>query len=151
MDQGRLLEWLLSLDPWQSRISFLWVDLTFEEPRGALRRNQTQMLNRKSPKVWRLSMTRWYSKSDNLSTTIRTQHLCILTLATAALAYCPLHMLGLRFLAGLWEEILKLERIIKMCTVWLVSHNQRQLYLFHTPVNSAALGCHYRKQTSKST
>ena len=151
MDQGRLLEWLLSLDPWKSWISFLWVDLLFEELQGALRRNQTQMLNRKLPKVWRLSMTKWYNNSDNLSTTIRTRHLCILTLATAALAYCPLHMLGLRFSARPWEEILNLERIIKMCTVWLVSHNQRQLYLFYTPVNSAALGCHYRKQTSEST
>jgi hypothetical protein len=59
--------------------------------------------------------------------------LCLLTLATAALAYRPLHMLEIRLLAGLEEEIPDLEdleRIINMCGSFLTIRDN-YVYFIH--------------------
>src|SRR5467141_5332871 len=82
--------------------TFLWVALVFEELRGALRRNLSRMLNRipkgLTPLYDRMIKQIQQHEYDN-------PQLCILILATATLAYRPLHMLELRALSGLQEEI----------------------------------------------
>ena len=58
---------------------------------------------------------------------------CLLTLAIAALAYRPLHMLEICLLAGLEEEILDLgdlERIIDMCGSFLTIRDN-YIYFIH--------------------
>jgi hypothetical protein len=82
--------------------TFLWVALVFEELRGALRRNLSQVLNG-IPK----GLTPLYDRMIKQIQQLQDDYpqICLLTLATAALAYRPLRMLEIRSLAGLEEEI----------------------------------------------
>jgi hypothetical protein len=106
------------------------VALVFEELVGALRRNVSQVLNR-IPK----GLTPLYDRMIN-----QIQHLdydypqlCLLTLATATLAYRPLHILEIRSLGGLGEEIPDLEdfaRIINMCGSFLTIR-ENYVYFIH--------------------
>src|ERR1700735_1903075 len=95
--------------------TFLWVALVFEELRGALRRNVARVLNR-IPKGLMPLYDRMINQIQQLDYDY--PQLCLLTLATATLAYRPLHILEIRSLGGLEEEILDLDdfaRIINMC------------------------------------
>jgi NACHT domain-containing protein len=110
--------------------TFLWVALVFEELRGALRRNLPQVLNR-IPK----GLTPLYDRMVKQIQQLEYDYpqLCLLTLATAALTYCPLHMLEIRLLAGLQEEIPNLEdleRIINMCGSFLTIRDS-YVYFIH--------------------
>ena len=110
--------------------TFLWVALVFEELRGALRRNLSQVLNR-IPK----GLTPLYDRMIKQIQQLEYDYpqLCLLTLATAALAYRPLHMLEIRSLAGLEEEIPDLEdleRIINMCGSFLTIRDN-YVYFIH--------------------
>jgi hypothetical protein len=82
--------------------TFLWVALVFEELRGALRRNLSQVLNGipkgLTPRIIKQSQQLEYDYPQ----------LCLLNLATAVLAYRPLHMLEIDSLA---EEIPDLEEL----------------------------------------
>ena len=110
--------------------TFLWVALVFEELRGALRRNVAQVLNR-IPKGLTPLYDRMIKQIQQLE--FDYPQLCILTLATAALAHRPLHMLEIRLLAGLVEEIPSLEdleRIIHMCGSFLTIRDN-YVYFIH--------------------
>jgi hypothetical protein len=106
----------------------------FEELRRALRRNVSQILNR-IPK----GLTPLYDRMIKQIQQLEDDYpqLCLLTLATAALAYRPLHMLEIRSLAGLEEEIPSLEdleRIISMCGSFLTIRDN-YVYFIHQSVN----------------
>jgi nucleoside phosphorylase len=110
--------------------TFLWVALVFEELRGALRRNLSQVLNR-IPK----GLTPLYDRMIKQIQQLEYDHpqFCILILATTTLAYRPLHMLELRSLAGLQEEIPDLEdleRMINMCGSFLTIRDS-YVYFIH--------------------
>jgi NACHT domain len=110
--------------------TFLWVALVFEELLGALRRNVSQVLNR-IPK----GLTPLYDRMINQIQQLDYDYpqLCLLTLATATLAYRPLHILEIRSLAGLEEEIPDLEdlaRIINMCGSFLTIRDN-YVYFIH--------------------
>ena len=82
--------------------TFLWVALVFEERQGArLRRNVVRVLNRipkgLTPLYHRMIKQIQQLEDDN-------PQLCLRTLATAAIAHRPLHILEIRLLAGLEEE-----------------------------------------------
>jgi NACHT domain len=109
--------------------TFLWVALVFDELRRAcLRRNRipkglTPLYDRMIKQIQQL-------EDDN-------PQLCLRTLATAALAHRPLHMLEIRLLAGLEEEIPSLEDlkiIINMCGSFLtIRYNF--VYFIHQSAN----------------
>src|ERR1700723_1862639 len=110
--------------------TFLWVALVFEELRGALRRNLSKVLNR-LPK----GLTPLYDRMIKQIQQLEYDYpqLCLLTLATAALAYRPLHMLEIRSLTGLQEEapnLEDLERIINMCGSFLTIRDNH-VYFIH--------------------
>ena len=91
--------------------TFLWVALVIEELRGVLRRNLSKVLNR-IPKVLTPLYDRMIKQIQQLEDDYSQFYL--LTLATAPLAYCPLHMLEIRSLAGFQEEIPDLEDLEKI-------------------------------------
>ena len=110
--------------------TFLWVALVFEELRGALRRNISQILNR-IPK----GLTPLYDRMINQIQQLDYDYpqLCLLTLAIVALAYRTLHILEIRSLGGLEEEIPDLEdleRIINMCGSFLTIRDN-YVYFVH--------------------
>ncbi|KAN0087273.1 hypothetical protein V8E54_000961 [Elaphomyces granulatus] len=110
--------------------TFLWVALVFEELRGALPRNLSQVLNR-IPK----GLTPLYDRMIKQIQQLEYDYpqLCLLTLATTALAYRPLHMLEIRSLTGLQEEVPDLEdleRIINMCGSFLTIRDS-YVYFIH--------------------
>ena len=113
--------------------TFLWVALVFEELRGALRRNLSKVLNR-LPKGLTPLYDRMIKQIQQLGQLgYDYTQLCLLTLATAALAYRPLHILEIRSLAGLQEEIPDLEdmeRIINMCGSFLTIRDN-YVYFIH--------------------
>ena len=114
--------------------TFLWVALVFEGLRGALRRNVAQVLNR-IPKGLTPLYDRMIIQIQQLE--FDYPQLCLLTLATAALAHRPLHMLEIRLLAGLEEEIPSLEdleRIINMCGSFLTIRDN-YVYFIHQSAN----------------
>jgi hypothetical protein len=113
--------------------TFLWVALVFEELLEALRRNVFQVLNR-IPK----GLTPLYERMINQIQQLDYDYpqLCLLILATATLAYRPLHILEIRSLGGLEEEIPDLEdltRIINMCGSFLTIRDN-YVYFIHQSV-----------------
>ena len=109
---------------------FLWVALIFEELRGALRRNVAQVLNRILK-----GLTPLYDRMIEQIQQLEYDYpqLCLLTLATAALAHRPLHMLEIRLLAGLEEKIPSLEdleRVINICGSFLTIRDN-YVYFIH--------------------
>ena len=104
--------------------TFLWVALVFEELLRALRRNVSQVLNR-IPK----GLTPLYDRMINQIQQLDYDYpqLCLITLATAAIAYRPLHIIEIRSSGGLEEEIPDLEDLARVINMWLVSHNSRRL------------------------
>jgi NACHT domain len=110
--------------------TFLWVALVFEELLGALRRNVSQVLNR-IPKGLRPLYGRMINQIQRLDYDY--PQLCLLILATATLAYRPLHILEMRLLSGLEEEIPDLDdfaRIINMCCSFL-TNRENYVYFIH--------------------
>ena len=104
--------------------------LVFEELLGALRRNISQVLNR-IPK----GLTPLYDRMINQIQQLDYDYpqLCLLTLATATLAYRPFHILEIRLLGGLEEEIPDLDdlmRIINMCGSFLTLRDN-YVYFIH--------------------
>ena len=101
-----------------------------QEFRGALPRNLSQVLNR-IPK----GLTPLYDRMIKQIQQLEYDYpqLCLLTLATTALAYRPLHMLEIRSLTGLQEEVPDLEdleRIINMCGSFLTIRDS-YVYFIH--------------------
>ena len=110
--------------------TFLWVALVFEELLRALRRNVSQVLNR-IPK----GLTPLYDRMMNQIQQLDYDYpqLCLGTLATVTLAYRPLHILEIRSLGGLEEEITDLEDlaiIINMCGSFLTIRDN-YIYFIH--------------------
>jgi hypothetical protein len=114
----------------KSNGTFLWVALVFEELFKALRRNVPQVLN-SMPK----GLTPLYDRMINQTQQLNFDNpqLCLLTLATATLAYQPLHILEIRSLAGLEEkmpDLEDLEEIINMCGSFLTIRDN-YVYFIH--------------------
>jgi hypothetical protein len=110
--------------------TFLWVALVIEELRGALRRDLFQVLNG-IPKGLTPLYDRMIKQIQQLEGNY--PQVCLLTLATAGLAYRPLHILEICLLAGLEEEIPDLgdlERIINMCGSFLTIRDN-YVYFVH--------------------
>ena len=110
--------------------TFLWVALVIDELRGALRRDLSQVLSG-IPKGLTPLYDRMIEQIQQLEGSY--PQVCLLTLATATLAYRPLHILEICLLAGLEEEIPDLgdlERIINMCGSFLTIRDN-YVYFIH--------------------
>jgi NACHT domain len=111
----------------KSNGTFLWVALVFEELRRILRKDLFRVLDG-IPK----GLTPLY---DRMITQVQKgdySEVCLLTLSTATLAYCPLYMLEIRILAGLQEtlDLADMERILNMCGSFLTIRDN-YVYFIH--------------------
>ena len=108
--------------------------LVFDELQRALRRNVVKVLNR-IPKGLTPLYDRMIKQIQQLDDD--NPQLCLRTLATAALAHRPLHMLEIRLLADLEEEIPSLEDleiVINMCGSFLTTRDN-YVYFIHQSAN----------------